>query len=747
MTTKGKSLERTNKPEKTPSRDAAVSQRPANATPQAVSGLLDVQRAVGNLAIQRMLRTGAIQTRQDTSQPVDQHEREAQQFGEYVTCRDASERPNLSRTGLAIQRSPANESAISTPTTATPTTTTTPTPTPTASAPTPSPAAPSLIVDDSVTDLAPGQMRKSEFLSQLRSAVCQTADEALAGTIWSTVGCPYIARWFEYYGNKNSRHIERAIRKYAPETAKVTTAGAYIPLICARVRWGISVWVETGRVTGVPEGMSAALPGAGSGEGTEEGAGGTLAGMVGAGARLMRGIFFKGRDGGAREGDDPQAIQAQLGPGRGINGGVRSRMESAFGMGFGQVHVHTDAMAAELASGLNARAFTIGGDIAFARGEYQPGTLIGDALIAHELAHTMQQSGGNTNLQSQGKGNEVSGAFEEEADRSAVSAVLSMWPEVKESLHGPTAHVLPRLRSGLRLQACTSEHQKEVKRLAKVQHGFLKKKAKEKEEEEKKAAIEAQKKAGVKNPRLPAPKVTTGEVLKEEVKKRAFATHPAHKWLSLSPAAQAKWHLRASAAWSKVLTSVKGTELEKGVKALTFRFAPEEALTKRLFASVKGKRLSVGMPFVKLVEEDPKNVWETLAHEIAHIEYGKTLSEEVMWEVLKLMPKTERKKWEKKEDYQRFYEAYSYPETEIFANLRGLRYREPVSGPKPKAGGVHPYVQIPRQLKKIKEAFHPEVAKAVLKVLKKRVAGSTEILARDKKYFLDQVKKIFGYTL
>ena len=69
-------------------------------------------------------------------------------------------------------------------------------------------------------------------------------------------------------------------------------------------------------------------------------------------------------------------------------------MSAAFGYDFSGVRVHTDAKAGELSSQLNARAFTIGSDVAFAGGEYQPGTLIGDALIAHELAHVVQQGGG-----------------------------------------------------------------------------------------------------------------------------------------------------------------------------------------------------------------------------------------------------------------------------------------------------------------------------------------------------------------
>ena len=46
-----------------------------------------------------------------------------------------------------------------------------------------------------------------------------------------------------------------------------------------------------------------------------------------------------------------------------------------------------------LARSLEARAFTVGTHIAFASGEIRPGTLGGDALLAHELAHVIQQRG------------------------------------------------------------------------------------------------------------------------------------------------------------------------------------------------------------------------------------------------------------------------------------------------------------------------------------------------------------------
>jgi hypothetical protein len=67
-------------------------------------------------------------------------------------------------------------------------------------------------------------------------------------------------------------------------------------------------------------------------------------------------------------------------------------MESRFGHGFGAVRVHTGSGAAEAARLLRARAFTKGSDVFFGAGEYRPEAPDGKKLLAHELAHVVQQS-------------------------------------------------------------------------------------------------------------------------------------------------------------------------------------------------------------------------------------------------------------------------------------------------------------------------------------------------------------------
>jgi len=73
---------------------------------------------------------------------------------------------------------------------------------------------------------------------------------------------------------------------------------------------------------------------------------------------------------------------------------VRAEMESSMGVDFGAVRVHHDGHANHLARSVNALAFTYGRDIVFGGGQYQPATAGGKRLLAHELTHVVQQTGG-----------------------------------------------------------------------------------------------------------------------------------------------------------------------------------------------------------------------------------------------------------------------------------------------------------------------------------------------------------------
>lgn len=89
--------------------------------------------------------------------------------------------------------------------------------------------------------------------------------------------------------------------------------------------------------------------------------------------------------------DADQITRAHSGPAQSLPLETRALLEPLFGHHFGDVRVFSDSSAAQTAEGLYAKAFTVGQNIAFADGHYQPDSPRGQRLLAHELAHTIQQ--------------------------------------------------------------------------------------------------------------------------------------------------------------------------------------------------------------------------------------------------------------------------------------------------------------------------------------------------------------------
>jgi len=301
-----------------------------------------------------------------------------------------------------------------------------------------------LLVEDDAAEVGPNQMRKGEFLAEVETAVCAAADAELAAVGQSTSGCPYVDKWLGYYRGRSSQQVEQALRRYAPGAAGAGSARDYIPLLAERVRQAVASWAKTGDVSDVPA----------------EVAGIVQRELILSGQRGR--VLAKGREGGVRENGDAQQIRSQLRGGSALDTSVRSKMESAFGHSFSNVRVHADSGAAGLSSRLNARAFTVGQDVAFGAGEYQPGTVLGDALIAHELAHVVQQGSASAEPGTMNLGDSGYSALEEDADLSAVGAVASLWGGAKGKLREIASNAGPRLRSGLRLSRCPKKKE-EVK--------------------------------------------------------------------------------------------------------------------------------------------------------------------------------------------------------------------------------------------------------------------------------------------
>jgi hypothetical protein len=98
--------------------------------------------------------------------------------------------------------------------------------------------------------------------------------------------------------------------------------------------------------------------------------------------------------GGGQDGDLAGRIRGQLGRGERLPHNIRARAEADLAQPLGDVRLHRDPQAATLAAELSARAFTVGQDIFFSHGAYDPATPGGYELLTHELAHSVQQSSG-----------------------------------------------------------------------------------------------------------------------------------------------------------------------------------------------------------------------------------------------------------------------------------------------------------------------------------------------------------------
>lgn len=142
------------------------------------------------------------------------------------------------------------------------------------------------------------------------------------------------------------------------------------------------------------------------------------------GNRYMQRVVGLSREAGGEAGvgaDVESAIERKRGGGQMLDRSVRSQMESAFGVDFTGVRVHTDSEANSLNHTLGARAFTIGRDIFFSHGEYRPESSGGLELLAHELTHVVQQD--RPAVQGKLTVSHPDDLYEQEADRVAKAVV------------------------------------------------------------------------------------------------------------------------------------------------------------------------------------------------------------------------------------------------------------------------------------------------------------------------------------
>jgi len=120
---------------------------------------------------------------------------------------------------------------------------------------------------------------------------------------------------------------------------------------------------------------------------------------------------------------------------------TRASMERRFGFDFSGVRIHTDHQAGESAKAVKAMAYTVGSDVVFDSGLYDPRSVSGARLLAHELAHVIQQDQGHSQLlQRRGWGESES----DEPDPSAEEAAQEMAVPVAEEMKGSATSLLTR---------------------------------------------------------------------------------------------------------------------------------------------------------------------------------------------------------------------------------------------------------------------------------------------------------------
>jgi hypothetical protein len=86
----------------------------------------------------------------------------------------------------------------------------------------------------------------------------------------------------------------------------------------------------------------------------------------------------------------PTVYDVLRSPGRPLDTETQTFFEQRLGHDFSRVRVHTDEQAARSAQEVNALAYTVGRDISFGSGQFAPDTEAGQKLLAHELAHVVQ---------------------------------------------------------------------------------------------------------------------------------------------------------------------------------------------------------------------------------------------------------------------------------------------------------------------------------------------------------------------
>ncbi len=154
-------------------------------------------------------------------------------------------------------------------------------------------------------------------------------------------------------------------------------------------------------------------------------------------AAIQRAARKDNADRAADSSVDATFVQSALsGQSQPLPNATRAVLEPLFEHNFGDVRVFDNASSHKAAGALHAKAFTVGGDIAFGAGRYAPDSVDGQRLLLHELSHTVQQ-GRFTTLPDQLAVGDRSDPHERSADRAASSIAAGVKPNLTRASSGP----------------------------------------------------------------------------------------------------------------------------------------------------------------------------------------------------------------------------------------------------------------------------------------------------------------------
>jgi len=488
---------------------------------------------------------------------------------------------------------------------------------------------------------------------------------------------------------------------------------------------------------------------------------------------------------------------------------------------FSRVRIHTGEGAAETTDALGAQAFTYGANIAFAPGRFDPREPVGRELLAHELAHVLQGSGGIARAVSPQyptiKKNLTYGLFDwaiTDAEAHQVLGILqglspadftdtvqqmekdglvnrlleniadsdrTAFAPLIQKLHqerggAETARFIESLMSyGLldwvitdeeahmalealkSLQPTPAKFKDVVARIPRKQYERFYDNLSERDRRENLPflqEIEIVRSSGMTLDELgeeqrkhleakaAAAGVSTGTFIRGEAAAHGYGGNPATWWPSLTPAQKASWTKRFQDAVAAVKAAAP-EELKEAIRDAEaagggIRWEPEKTEELGAFAWVSGNIYGVGKSWVEAAESNPKNAYESISHEVGgHRRYGDTTSWKIMQKALGGLPAAEQAI--ASSGAKSPFTAYGYMETEMYAELRELPYHKPGEGVTD-----DPRDDVPDQMQKIKDAFEPKVAEAIIRGFRRRIQMDPGVTDEGRDLFDKAAKKIFG---